>query len=177
MNDESRAPFEAVDEVTKLLRHHDADPLLVGVSGCGSLREPVAAALAAELDAVVVDLADFRRPMDSQRAESLDAQSAYELVDDWQRLVREVLDPLLLGQVGAYRRYDAAAGRLGDDACLVEPRGAVVVSGAFVLRPQLRGYWDIAVHAACEPTTEAERWFVENVVPGGAADVVVPLSP
>lgn len=174
---ERGAADEAVSEVSKLLRHHDgADPLLVAVGGCGSVRAAVASVVAESLKATLIDLRDFRRPMDTGRRAALDPQSAYELVDDWQRLTAEVLDPLLVGEAGAYRRFDRDADQVGEDLRVIEPHGAVVVEGPFVLRPQLRGYWDIAVHVSAAPESDAERWYLDNVGPEQAADVVVPLS-
>lgn len=174
----SDAAAQAVDAVRGLLRHHDATPLLLAVDGCdASTRSPVVDGLEATMAAgAVVRLDDFVRPMDDARRASLDPQTAYELHYDWQRLIAEVLDPLVVGDAAAYRRFDGAAGRLGDDVVVVEPHGTVVVEGPFVLRPQLAGYWDIAVHVAGGPADGASRWYLENVRPAEVANVVVPAS-
>lgn len=168
----------AVAEVQRLLRHHDGvEPLLVAVDGTdASRRTAVAAALAGSLGAVVVALDAFVRPMAADRRAALDAQTAYELLYDWQRLIEEVLDPLVLGEPGAYRRFDHTSGDLGGEPVVVAARGRVVVEGRFVLRPQLRGYFDIAVHLEGGASDEADAWYLDHVAASAGADVVVPLS-
>lgn len=145
------------------------EPVLVGIDGRG----PGVAALAAALGATVVPLADFARSTADHAHDALDPQSTYELWFDWQRLMSDVLDPLVLGQPARY----AAAGSGGE--VVVVPTGIVVVAGPFVLRPQLRGYFDLTVWVeggAVDRPAElaaAEDWYRDNLRPAERADLVV----
>lgn len=185
---------DAVLEVRKLLRHHDGvEPLLVAVDGCsGAGKSTLAAALAVELDGAVVSLDDFYRPMDPERRRGLDAQTGYELYFDWQRLISEVLDPLVLGEPARYQPYDWSTEALAEQPAAIRPEGVIVFDGVYSHRPQLRGYWDIAVFVDTPAEVRAQRlkvraddpdwvqrwsaaedWYLTNVDPRSGADVVV----
>lgn len=194
MGEHSTGGEDGIDAVRALLRHHDGiDPLLVAVDGCrGAGKSTFAAALAARLEGSVVCLDDFYRPMDPDRRRGLDAQTGFELYFDWQRLIADVLDPLVLGEVAVYRRYDRDSDAVGEDVAIIEPHGVIVFEGIFSHRPQLRGYWDISVwvDAAAavrarriaergddaglvERWAAAEEWYATNLDPRSQADVVV----
>ena len=185
---------DGIAAVEALLRHHDGvDPLLIAVDGCsGAGKSTFAATLAAHLGGSVVGLDDFYRPMDPDRRKALDPQTGYELYFDWQRLIADVLDRLVLGEAAMYRRYDWTADLVGDDIAILEPHGVIVFEGVYAHRPQLRGYWDITVwvhtddDVRAERTTSrgddpewverweaAERWYTANLNPLAQADVVV----
>ncbi|MGI8791912.1 MAG: uridine kinase family protein [Acidimicrobiales bacterium] len=185
---------DAVQAVTGLLRHHDGvDPLLIGVDGAsGAGKSTLADALVAELGGAIVHLDDFYRPMEADRRAALDPQAGFELYFDWQRLIGEALDPLVLGEPAVFRRFDWQLDALGDDVVAVDPSGVIVVEGVYAHRPQLRGYYDIAVFVdtpapvrrqRCEVRTDtpdwmerwaaAEDWYLSNADPRPGADLVV----
>ena len=164
--------------------------MLVALDGPGNSGKST---LARRLGAgAVVTMDDFYRPSPDDERATLDPQAGYELYFDWQRLIAEVLDPLAVGDVARYRRYDWSSGALGPDSVEVAPRGLVVVEGVYASRPQLRGYYDLAVfvdapravrlerartrggdQAWIARWTAAEDWWLEHLRPAEKADLVV----
>lgn len=186
---------DAAARVEHALRALDGtDPLLVAIDGPSAAgKSTLAAALAERMGATVVAVDDFYRPMEATRRLSLDAQTGYELFFDWPRLMADVLDPLVLGEPAIYRCYDPAADAVGDDVVIVEPHGIVIIEGLYLLRPQLRGYWDLVVWVDTPPEIRrrrvggragvdrdlrarleaSEAWYEANVDPAGVGALVV----
>lgn len=68
-----------------------------------------------------------------------------DTVTFWPRLEELVLTPLLAGRDGAYRRYDWAAGRFGEEVTVVPARGVLVVDGVTSARAAARPLLTLAV--------------------------------
>lgn len=168
-------------------------PVLVGVDGMGGAgKSTLAAALAAELpSACVVHADDFYGP--EQRAwRDWDARAGYERYFDHERLEAQLLQPLSAGVAGRFQRYDWDRRQLGDWVD-VAAKGTVLVEGVYLLKPRLRGYWDLAIYVDAPPATRwrrlhargeheagwiarwtaAEDYYLARDDPLGAADIVV----
>jgi uridine kinase len=174
---------------------HEGPAVVVAIDGPGGAGKST---LARELlllrdDVAIVEGDDFYRPLNETTRATLTPIEAVDLLFDWERLRDEVLAPLLRGEDASYRRYDWATERLGEDVATVEPRGVVVVEGAYVARPALRGYYDLIVVveaprelciarqlvrgedelAQIERWRAAEDWYFERQDPRRGADLVI----
>jgi uridine kinase len=144
-------------------------------------------------DVQLVHMDDFYRVMEHDQRERLDAAGGYELYYDWQRLEREILQPLSQGQAGSYQPYDWATHRLSNEIKTVWPFGVVIVEGCYSARPELRNYYHAlvfvetaakerherqreradATNAWLEKWEAAERHYLEQVNARAFADLVV----
>jgi uridine kinase len=174
---------------------HEGPAIVVGIDGPGGSGKSTLARELALLrdDVAIIPGDDFYRPLPERTRESLTPIEAVDLSFDWERLRDEALAPLLRGEPARYRRYDWAAGRLGDDVSEVAAEGVVVVEGVYVARPALRGYLDLiavveAPRALClerqrargendpaeiERWRAAEDWYLEHQDPRRVAGVIV----
>jgi uridine kinase len=138
---------EAVEAALDRLSELRAGLSLVCIEGLGgagksTLAEALAAALGGE--AFVVHGDDFYGP-EERDWRSWSPREGYERYFDHRRLEREVLRPLRSGGVARFQRYDWSSNTL-DGWIDVEPRRLVVVEGVYLLRPELRAYWDFAIY-------------------------------
>jgi uridine kinase len=127
------------------LRAHSATPL-VGIDGRGgSGKSTLARELAARLaDAAVVEFDDFYRSAAERAARTAEGDAEIGGDFDWRRLRDQVLEPLAAGTPGRYQRYDWDRDELAEwhDAPAV---GVVLVEGNYVIRPELRRYYDLRI--------------------------------
>lgn len=114
----------------------------------------MAAALAERMGgterAAVVHGDDFYRPMPVKERLLLGPRDGYDQYFDWQRLRDQVLVPLNSGRAAHYQRYDWPTGALAAGELHHIPRsGIVIVEGVYAARPELAGYYDLAVLSSC----------------------------
>jgi uridine kinase len=119
---------------------------LVCVEGLGGAgKSTLAAALAARSsDITLVHGDDFYGP-EEREWRSWTPQQGYERYFDHQRVERELLRPLRAGCSARFQRYDWSTNTL-DGWVSVEPRGIVLVEGVYLLRRELRPYWDFSIY-------------------------------
>ncbi len=103
----------------------------------------------------VVRMDDFYRPLAPPARAALDAAGGYAWYYDWQRLERQVLQPLRVGQAGRYQKYNWSLNRLDGLWHEVQPQGVVVVEGCYALRPELRSYFALLLLVE---SSAARRW-------------------
>ena len=84
--------------------------LVDGLGGAG--KSFLAAVLAAQFDAPVIQGDEFYRPS-VERQQSGSEPGAIEASFDWRRLELQVLAPLSRGEEARYQRYDWESDRLG----------------------------------------------------------------
>lgn len=158
---------------------------IVGIDGYSAAgKSTLASKLAAELDGIVIAADDFYRVMDPiERARLTPWQGAAEYYD-WQRLRRDVLEPLRAGRSTTFRRYDWDRNALAGPAVAIEPASWVILEGLFSTRPELADLLDIRVlvdtaddlrrerqlqrddHPSwVERWDAAERWYFTHVRP------------
>lgn len=123
-----------------------AAPALVCVEGLGRAgKTTLATALAAHVrDLTLVHGDDFYGP-EERDWRSWSPREGYERYFDHRRLDRELLRPLTAARPATFQRYDWETNTL-DGWIAVEPRGIVLVEGVYLLRRELRSYWDLAVY-------------------------------
>jgi len=111
---------------------------------------------------------------------------------DHERLAREVLRPLRRAEPARYQRYDWQNNVLGDWV-EIPAEGVIVVEGVYMLRPQLREFWDLSIfvdtpwpirlerqisrgentEADIRLWTDAEKYYEQAIQPASRADLVV----
>lgn len=134
-------------------------PVLVGVDGQGGAgKSTFARSVAGSLGhAVVVEGDDFYRDMDDDARAALDPAAGAEQYFVWQRLRREVLEPVRRGDgTLRYQRYDWVEATMGAWAEQPMP-DVVVVEGVYTLRPQLLDLVDVAVWVEASEETRLRR--------------------
>jgi uridine kinase len=143
-----------VAEVRSRLRdRRDKAPFLVGLDGAsGAGKSTVAALVARDLDAVVVESDDFfAAEITDAGWATLDGRGRAEAAIDWRRLRREALEPLLAGRVASWHPFDFAGIRtdgtypMAVDPVVRAPRGIIVLEGAYSCRPELADLIDLTV--------------------------------
>ena len=136
----------------------------------------------------------FYRDMPEQRRRTLTAAQGINRYFDWQRLRREVLEPLRAGSTARYHPFDWRAGSgLADRVVEVAPT-PIVIDGVYTARPELRDVIDLAV-LVDTPADERQRrlmarahgnddwwprWnaaealYFETICPRSSFDLIVP---
>lgn len=149
----------AARTLRELLAAVDRRPALVGIDGQGGAgKSTFARAVVGELgNAVVVEGDDFYRDLPDDERVSLAPAAGVEQYFDWQRLRREVLEPVRRGDaVLRYQRYDWDRATMGDWVERPMP-DVVVVEGVYTLRPQLLDLIDVAVWVETSEETRLRR--------------------
>jgi uridine kinase len=161
----------------------------LGGAGKSTLAGDVAAALPAA--AFVVHGDDFYGP-EERDWRSWSPREGYERYFDHGRLESQLLRPLRSGSVARFQRYDWTSNTLGGWVD-VRPKGLVLVEGVYLLRRELRSYWDLAIYVDTPRDlrqarlrargendegwisrwTAAEDYYERVEQPAKAADVVV----
>lgn len=173
-----------------------ASPVLVGIDGQGGAgKSTLARQLMRALGstALVVEGDDFYRDMPEVARVALDARQGIDQYFDWQRLRREVMEPVRRGEPALrYQRYDWERGSLGTWVEIPTP-DVVVVEGVYTLRPELRDFLHVKVYVEASEETRRqrqitraensnawiERWmaaedlYVADTAPRAVADLVV----
>ena len=121
-------------------------PTLICIEGLGGAgKTTLARALAARSDGIaVVHGDDFYGP-EERDWRSWNPRQGYERYFDHRRIERELLQPLSAGRPARFQRYDWDCNSL-DGWVTVAPRGIVLVEGVYLLRPELRSYWDFSIY-------------------------------
>lgn len=124
-----------------------SEPTVVALEGlAGSGKTTAADALRREsgdrpLTVVAAD--EFYQP-DERDWRSWTPSEGYERYFDHVRLETELLRPLQQQQTARFATFDWVQRKPGPDRSVV-PRGILVVEGIYLLKPQLRPYWDASV--------------------------------
>ena len=147
-----------MDRVLEVLQRHAKRPLLVAIDGHSAAGKSTLARRIAELvDGVsIVSGDDFYRVMSEDECSGLTPEEGFERYYDWQRLEREVLEPLTAGRTSRYQRYDWTANRLGETVT-VEPQGIIVIEGCYSLRLELRPYYHVTFFVETSEAARLER--------------------
>ncbi|GAA3849086.1 AAA family ATPase [Saccharothrix violaceirubra] len=126
--------------------------VVVGIDGPGAAgKSTLAAALAAELGAVVVHTDDFHLPSAER------VGNGYDLA----RLRVEVFEPAAVGKTTRYRRYDWPDDRLAD---WVQLPGDVplVVEGVYSTSSAVRGFCTTTVFCRASPEVRLSRGLARD---------------
>lgn len=145
------------------------DRVLVGIDGPDAAgKTTLADALVDRLDRTVVraSIDGFHRPREQRLARgALSPEGYYRDSFDLDALRARLLLPFAHG---AARVRTAAYDHVDDRAATVKPidvpaRAALVVDGVFLLRPELRDAWDVAVHLHVPPEVTLARAITRDL--------------
>jgi cysteinylglycine-S-conjugate dipeptidase len=75
----------------------------------------------------------------------------------WERLQRQVLEPVRLGHPGGYRRYDWSIGAFGGETVLVPAEGILIVEGVTAARAAIRAVATLTVFVAAPAPLRLDR--------------------
>lgn len=158
----------------------DKDLIIVGLDGpTGTGRSSLCAELQKRSeDVTVISASDFRRPIDQSALAELSSREVFEDCFDWQRLRREVLEPLSKGQRAVYRKSGGAG---SGEWVRVDPKGIILFEGVYTLRPELYPLYDYTVFVkpdhraprAGDAIQAAEAWYQDAYHPAAMADTLL----
>jgi len=158
----------------------DKELIVVGVDGpTGTGRSQLCVEMQKRSEDVpVIPASDFRRPLDQTALAGLSSREVFEDCFDWQRLRREVLEPLSKGQHAVYRK---SGGEHSGEWVRVEPKGIILFEGVYTLRPELYPLYDYTVfvkpegrHPAQDDVIQAaEAWYQDAYHPAAMADTLL----
>lgn len=188
------APFQ--EELIRIVRARAASsrrPFVVALDGpSGAGKSTLALALAARLDATVLEGDDFFAGGVEIRGDSPEQRAADCI--DWRRQ-RAVLEALRADGEARYFAFDwdAFDGRLRATATTVVARDVVLLEGVYAARPELRDLVDLAVLLRIDDALrtarllaregsigpwerqwhQAEAWYFEHAAPAERFDLVI----
>jgi uridine kinase len=121
-------------------------PTLMCIEGLGgSGKTTLARAVTARRpDITLIHGDDFYGP-EERDWRSWTPRQGYERYFDHQRVEHQLLRPLKTGHRASFQRYDWKNNALADWVT-VEPQGVVLVEGVYLLRRELRSYWDFSIY-------------------------------
>lgn len=133
-----------MEHIVKLISEHPKRPLFIAIEGHSAAGKSTVAKRITELinEAKIIHMDDFYRVMPEDERFKLTPKEGYERYYDWQRLKRQVLEPLIAGQAGHYQRYDWLANDLGETVS-VTPTGILMIEGCYSMRPELLPFYDL----------------------------------
>jgi uridine kinase len=129
-------------------------------------------------DVTVIPASDFLRPTRQSPLAGLSSQEVFEDCFDWERLRREVLEPLSKGRQVVYKRGPGKSN--SGEWVRIDPEGIVLFEGIYTLRPELYPFYDYTVFvksSADSPMDEAaaaaEDWYLDAYHPATLADTLL----
>ncbi len=129
-------------------------PLLIGIDGrCASGKSTLSSALADRMRACVIHMDDFFLRPEQRRPERY-AQPGGN--SDRERLVSEVIVPLLYGVRFSYRPFDCHRMDFGETIEVV-PGDVVIIEGTYSCHPELWDYFGLHVFLSTSPESQLER--------------------
>lgn len=186
-------PKDVLSAISRLDTSESKRPLLVCIDGFGGSGKSTLSGVMRDAPEVsaVVEGDDFYGPAENGWA-GFTPQEGYERFFDHERLACEVLRPLGRGEDTRYQRYDWQNNVLGDWVEL-SAEGVVVVEGVYMLRPQLREFWDLSIFVdtpwpirldrqvsrgqnteeSIRLWTDAEKYYERTFEPATRADLVL----
>lgn len=131
--------------------------LLIGIDGCGgSGKSTFAAKIITDFPKVtIVHLDDFYLP--SSKLMNIEPTKKPVGADyDWQRVLKQVLEPLSQEVEGYYQRYDWETDQLAEWHA-VPTGGIVIIEGVYALRKELVEIYDLKIWVDCPRETRLAR--------------------
>ena len=145
-------------------------------AGKTTLADELAARLDSHRSVIRASIDGFHLPADVRRRRGpLSPEGCYHDSFDTQAIRMVLLEPL---GTGGDRRYRAAVFDLREDIAIAAPvrtapvDAVVLVDGVFLLRPELRDLWDLAVYVAISPQETVRRAVVRDAEIMGGPDAV-----
>lgn len=120
---------------------------------CGSGKTELGRFLQQNLGCNLLHMDDFYLPL-SQREEGWQQTPGKNM--DFQRLIRQVLEPAARGEAISYAPYDCGKGDYGE-AVSLPPRPLTILEGSYSQTPILRPYYGKMYFLTCSPQVQRRR--------------------
>ncbi|MFH0990931.1 MAG: AAA family ATPase [bacterium] len=168
--------------------------IVLAIDGAGGAGKSTVARLIRErlIQVSIVAMDDFYRPLNPDVRLQMSSEQRYQNFFDWQRLRMQVLEDIHQKKSIRFQQYDWAGNDLHDwtemELCPV-----VVVEGIYVLRPELRPYYESSVVIKASQDScvarlrsrgnsdeeirmwqEAEAWYFSHIKPHEYCDFIIP---
>ena len=144
------------DELSAIIKARSANTerFIVAIDGrCSSGKSTLANILADRLSATLLHMDDFFLPL-SRRTESTFSTPAGHM--DFEKLLSEVISPILSGDVAHYRPYLCKTASFGEERT-VEPSGVIILEGSYSHHPVLKKHCDLSVFLKIDKELQSER--------------------
>lgn len=144
------------DELSTIIKARSANTerFIVAIDGrCSSGKTTLASALSDRLSATLLHMDDFYLPL-SRRTESTFSTPAGHI--DFERLLSEVISPILSGDVAHYRPYLCKTASFGEERT-VEPSGVIILEGSYSHHPVLKKHCDLSVFLRIDKSLQSAR--------------------
>jgi len=148
-------------ELTALIKEQLlSQSILIGIDGCGgSGKSHFSHCLGQQLAAIsavqIVHMDDFYKPS-MQRLPQRECDALIGSDFDWQRLRRDVLQPLGRGENCSYQRYDWDSDSLAEWHT-VPANGITIVEGIYSIRHELAHFYNLTCWVYCSRSQRLER--------------------
>lgn len=134
-------------------------PARVAIDGrCGSGKSTLAAFLSAVYDAPIVHADDFFLQPHQRTPERM-AEIGGNM--DRERLLLEVLEPLMRGDNVVFRPFSCARQAIGEPISLPASR-MTIIEGSYCMHPDLRHAYDLKVFLSVDPDIQRQRILQRN---------------
>lgn len=80
---------------------------------------------------------------------------------DYERFLKEVLEPTSKGQTVCMRPFDCAAGQMSSSVYFA-PANMVIVEGSYAMHPVLSNYYNGSIFLTCSPEEQLRRLEVRE---------------
>lgn len=138
----------------------------MGGSGKSTLARSVADACPGQVRVVHAD--DFYGP-EGRDWRSWSPRQGYQRYFDHVRLEQQLLRPLKRGEPARFQRYDWSSNKLVDWVEVL-PKGVVLVEGVYLLRADLRSYWDLSIYVDTPREVRLSRAYARGENDSGWID-------
>jgi predicted GIY-YIG superfamily endonuclease/uridine kinase len=148
-----------VRSAIKRLAEGRTTPLLVALDGrSGAGKSTLAREVAEAVGGRVVDCDDFYAGGTFEEWARRSAREKADLVIDWRRLRREVIEPLRAGRAAVWHPIDwTTMMGLSPDVITCEPAPVVILDGAYSARPELSDLVDLRILVQLPDAVRRER--------------------
>lgn len=156
--------LKALVENLSSLSEGSSQQLVVALDGrSGVGKSTVARHLASRLGAQVVSGDDFYSGGTFEDWAQRTAEQKADLCIDWQRLRKEVLEPLVAGRSASYRPFNWTTWTgLSIEKLSCAPGGLVVLDGVYSCRPELADRIDVAILVRLPNATRRRRLLLRE---------------
>lgn len=150
--------FEAFLLIDRLLS--GGGSATVAIDGmCGSGKTTLAALMQGVYDCTVFHADDFYLPPELRTPERYATPGGNI---HWERLLKEVLQPLRMGRTVLYRPFDCNTMALVPKGQRIRPTRLAILEGSYSTHPQLCGAYDLKIFLKTTPAKQEERILKRN---------------
>lgn len=139
-------------EVERFLQNKNV--IFIAIDGrCASGKTTFAARLQRQCGGSVIHMDDFFLRPEQRTRERLEKPGGNV---DYERFLKEVMEPLTRGETCFYKPYDCHRREFGDERT-VEPGRVIIVEGSYSCHPALWKYYDLHIFLTIDADLQMQR--------------------